>query len=183
MKDSVASDEGHCQHRGTTMRSGCLSVAPQRDGAQVLFGFTFGARQFECSFGKILRRTRSAVSRPIGAAVADVQVVPHFFHGALSSAVTGVALKRAFWDPEDVLASVGIAKSSSGFACTDLPCCPECLAKRKITHWLFFFYECECRCFGNKMFSAEAIPWRRKWVWWTKRQRLHAHMFCELFCS
>ena len=65
------------------------------------------------------------MTRPIGAAVADVQVVPHFFHGALSSAVIGVALKRAFWDLEDVLASVGIAKSSGGCVCTDLPYCPE----------------------------------------------------------
>ena len=37
------------------------------------------------------------------------------------------------------------------------------------------FYECEGRCFGNKFFFAEAIPWRRKLLW-TKRQKL-----CELF--
>ena len=34
------------------MRSGCLSVAPQRDSAQALFDFTLCAgREFECSFG------------------------------------------------------------------------------------------------------------------------------------
>ena len=60
-----------------------------------------------------LRRRLGAMARPIGAAVADVQVVPtvsSFFHGASSSAEVVVASKRAFWNLEDVLASVGIAK-------------------------------------------------------------------------
>ena len=65
----------------------------------------------------------------MGAATADVQVVPRtcicYFHGPSSSGDIVVALKRAFWDLEDVLASVGTAKSSGGFVCTGLPCCQK----------------------------------------------------------
>ena len=137
------------------MRSGCLSVVPQRAGVQVLFGFTSGAgREFECSFGKILRRPRGATATAIGAA-ADVQVVPRTcicdFHGASSSAEIVVALKRAFWDLEDVLAFVGIAKSSGGFVCTDLPCCPEC--KRNEDNSLGFFTNAHVAVSGEKVFS------------------------------
>ena len=38
----------------------------------------WAGRQIECSFGKFLRRRRGAMARPIGAAVADVQVVQRF---------------------------------------------------------------------------------------------------------
>ena len=113
------------------MRSGCLSVVPQRDGVQVLFDVTLCAgREFECSLGASLRRPRGATASPTGEAAAHVQVVRRTFacfpRGRHRIRRSSVALKRAFWDLEEVLASVGIAKSSGGFVCTDLPCCPEC---------------------------------------------------------
>ena len=59
------------------MRFGCLSVVPQQASAHDFFGFTLGTgRQFECSFGKLIRRPRGATATPIREAAADVQVAP-----------------------------------------------------------------------------------------------------------
>ena len=166
------------------MRFGCLSVVRQQASAHDLFGFTSGAcRCVGVFFGKILRRPHGATATSTGAAAADVQVVPRTcicdFHGASSSAGIAVALKRAFWDLEDVLAYVGTAKSSGGFVCTDLPCCPE--FKRNENNYLaFFFTIAHVAVLGINSLSQR--PHLRKLLWWTKRQRLHEHMFCELCC-
>ena len=125
-----------------------LVCRPQRASVQVLFDFTLCAgREFECSFGASLRRPRSVTATSIGAA----------FHGASSSADVVTVLKRAFWDLEDVLSSVGIAKSSCGVVCTDSPCCPEVQRNEndslELTFSLiafrlgfsFFFRLCVCR--------------------------------------
>ena len=169
------------------MRSVCLSV-PHGEPVLKLFSISLCALvvEFEFSIGASLRQPRGATASPTGGGGCPCTGRSTdfclFSTGASSSAEIVVALKRAFWDFEDVLASVGIAKSSSRSVCTDLVCAQN-LSGTKITPWRYFLNEGECRCFGNKFFCAKATPWRRKLLWWAKRQRLHEKKFCELCCS